>query len=52
MNEKLWKIVKVGVPVVSALVSIAAAAVSDKKLDETVTKKVNEALASKANEGL
>lgn len=48
MNEKLLKIAKVFVPVVSIGVTLAANYLSNKELDEKVAKQVSEALA-KAN---
>lgn len=49
MNEKILKIAKVVVPVISVGVTLAANYLSNKELDEKVAKKVSETLA-KANE--
>ena len=48
MNEKLFNIVKIVVPVLSVGVTIASKLISDKEFDMKVAEKVNEALA-KAN---
>lgn len=45
MNEKLLKVVKVVVPVVSVGVTLASNYLSKKELDDKVAKKVSEALA-------
>ena len=49
MNEKILKIAKVVVPVISVGVTLAANYLSNKELDEKVAKKVSETLA-KVNE--
>lgn len=50
MNEKLLKIAKVFVPVVSIGVTLAANYLSNKELDDKVAKKVSEALAETTEE--
>lgn len=49
MNEKLFKVIKVAVPLLSVGVTLASKFVSDKEFDMKVAEKVNEVLA-KANE--
>lgn len=49
MNNKLFNIVKIVVPILSVGVTIATKLISDKEFDMKISEKVNEALA-KANE--
>ena len=48
MNNKLLKVVKVVVPVISIGVGLATNYLSNKELDDKVAKKVSEALAETA----
>lgn len=45
MNNKVMKVVKLVVPVASVAVTLAANYLSKKEMDDTVAKKVAEALA-------
>ena len=49
MNEKLLKVVKIVVPVASLGVTLAANYLSNKELDDKVSKKVAEALTKSTN---
>ncbi len=49
MNEKLFKVAKIVVPLLSVGVTIASKLISDKEFDNKVNEKVAEALA-KVNE--
>lgn len=51
-KDKLMKVAKIAVPIVGVVVSLATSVLSDKKMEETIDKKVTEALAKKAEEEL
>lgn len=50
MNEKLFKVAKIVVPVLSLGAAIASKFISDKDFDDKVAKKVSEALAKSNRE--